>query len=428
MFRWVIGLIVGLGTVAAFASDRFEEAPILYSETEADNAISRLQDAIDSGEATLEYEGDTGYLKSVLDALDIAPASQVLVFSKTSFQVRYIAPESPRALYFNDDVYLGSVLDGDVLELSVADAELGAVFYTLSQRKSEKPRFVRQSHNCLQCHASTLTRGVPGHVVRSVFTDDAGYPVLRAGTHVTTQDGKFEERWGGWYVTGTHGAARHMGNAFAVESDNDVALDRDAGANWTSLEGKVDTNRYLADSSDIVALLVLQHQTEMHNRITNASFETRMALHRQAITDDILERDHEVLTESTQRVIANAGDKLVRYMLFIDEEEYEDPIAGSSAYAEAFASYGPRDSEGRSLRDLDLKYRLFEYPLSYLIYSEQFDGMPQEMKDYVYRRLWNILTGVEDTSTYLHLTNAKCRAILEILRETKDDLPDYWHE
>ena len=425
--RYLLPILMFLPMIA-FASDRFEEEPIRYSESVPENAISRLQDRLESGDIDLEHKPGNGYLESVLEALDIDHDSQVLVFSKTSLQVRHIDPRTPRAIYFNDDVYVGTVQNGDVLEISVADGDLGAVFYTLSQRERDHPEFVQQTHNCLQCHASTITRGVPGHVMRSVYADDYGYPILRAGTHITTQNSKFEERWGGWYVTGAHGDGRHMGNSFAVETDDDILLDMDAGANWPSLEGKVDTSRYLTNHSDIIALLILEHQTEMHNLMTIAAFETRMALHRQKVTDGLLQRKPGSLSVSTKRVIRNVGDKLVRYMLFIDEVEFDDPIVGSTEYAEKFAAMGPRDSEGRSLRDLDLKYRVFEYPLSYLIYSEQFDGLPPEMKDYVYERIWNILNGIDDNSEFLHLTNAKCRDIIEILRETKDDLPDYWHE
>lgn len=411
----------------AHATDIFEQEPILYGETEAENAVSRLQSAMDAESVALEYDDRFGYLTSLLEALSIPHESQVLVFSKTSLQQRYITPETPRAIYFNDDVYVGSVIHGDVLEVSVADGTLGAVFYTLDQRKKEKPQFVRQMHNCLQCHASSITRGIPGHVIRSVYTDAEGFPILRAGTDITTQDRPFGDRWGGWYVTGSHGDIRHMGNAIAVDTDDEVALDTESSVNLMTLDDRFDTSRYLTNTSDIIALLVLQHQTEMHNLFTRATFETRMALHRQSITDEFMDREPGELSESTQRIIANVGDKLVDYMLYINEVEYDDPIAGSSSFAEQFAALGPFDKEGRSLRDLDLKYRLFEYPLSYLIYSEQFDALPEEMKSYVYRRLWDILTDAVDTSDYLHLTKAKCRAIREILVATKPNLPDYWY-
>lgn len=412
----------------AIAQDRYEEDPIRYSATEAANAVSQLQEALDAQRLTLTHEEGSGYLKSVLDALHVPVESQVLVYSKTSLQQQFITPETPRAIYFNDDVYVGTVPNGAVLEISVADPTLGAVFYALPQKPTDKPVFSRKQDDCLQCHASTLTDGVPGHMVRSVFTDAQGYPILKAGSRVTTQDSPFEERWGGWYVTGTHGDARHMGNVIATEMEHDAALDREAGANRTALDPRVEASKYLTAHSDLVALMVLEHQTRMHNLLTQTNFETRIALKDQAIMDEMLERPAEGLNESTQRRIANVANKLVDYMLFVKEARLDAPIAGTSGFAGKFASQGPKDRLGRSLRDFDLQTRLFKYPLSYIIYSPQFDGLPKEAKEYVYVRLWNLLNGAGEPATYAHLDAERRKALREILRDTKPDLPDYWRK
>lgn len=425
--RIMLFLILFLSPNWSVGEDRFEQAPIFYSQTQADNSISKLQESLDADSANLDYDDAFGYLPSLLENLRIARESQVLVFSKTSLQHRYISPETPRALYYNDEVYVGAVHRGDLLEISVADPNLGAVFYSLSQRKTDKPTFIRQSHSCLQCHASSLTRGVPGHLVRSVFTDTEGFPILKAGTHVTTQDSPFEERWGGWYVTGTHGATRHMGNTIAVETDYDAALDMEIGANLTSLPTKIKSDNYLTAHSDIVSLMILEHQTAMHNLITNANFETRFALKDQAVMDEILDRDPNIFSESTKRRIANVGNKLVDYMLFKDEFHLTDTITGTSGFAKHFSSLGLQDHQGRSLRELNLNTHLFTYPLSYLIYSPQFDALPEAMLDYVYLRLWNILNGKADRSDYPFLTDEISKDIREILLDTKTDLPEYWY-
>src|SRR5262249_24032554 len=152
------------------------------------------------------------YLKAVLKALGVSEASQTLVFSKTSFQHARIGPRAPRALYFGDDVYVGYVRGGDVLEFSTVDPNLEATFYLLDQQKTEKPEFVGQTHACRQCHASGKTQEAPGHLVRSVFPSRTGLPVFNAGSFVTDPSSPFSESWGGWYVTGTHGGQRHMGN------------------------------------------------------------------------------------------------------------------------------------------------------------------------------------------------------------------------
>lgn len=423
-----INLLIGalaLCAAAATAQDAFEAPPISYSESTPSNAVEQLRARLESGEQSLAPD-ERGYLRPLLKLLGLPESSQVLVFSKTSLQINHISPTAPRAIYFNDDIYIGSVQNSDVLEISAADPNLGAVFYTFTPGADGRPEIVRQRHECLQCHGGTMTRNMPGHIVRSVFPAEDGQPIMKAGSALTDDTTPLEERWGGWYITGTHGEARHRGNQIATETEYDAVIDTEAGANQTALPPRVDTSRYLTPHSDIVAMMVLEHQAQMHNLMTQAAFETRMALHRQAVMDKIFDRAPDELSESSQRIIKSAGDALVDYMIFAHEEELESPILGTSGFAEAFAAQGPRDGQGRSLRELDLETRLFKYPLSYLIYSPQFDGLPTAMKDYVYQRLWNILTGVEATPDLLYLTNATCRAIREILIDTKPGLPDYW--
>lgn len=411
---------------AAWGQDRFDAAPIAYSTATPDNPVSALQAAMAGGTATLAHDAQFGYLKTLLEALKIPVESQVLVFSKTSLQQRYIAPTSPRALYFNDDTYVGTVPQGDLIEISTADSALGAVFYALPQAPADKPAILREREDCLQCHSGSLTNGYPGHLFRSVYPDAQGYPILKAGSHRTTQDSPFKQRWGGWYVTGTHGALRHMGNAIAAPTEQDATLDPEPGANRVELDARVPRENYLSAHSDIVALMVLIHQVQVHNLITQAGFDTRLALWDQSIMDDMLKTPNSPPSDSTRRRIAHAGDKLIDGLLFVGEATFEGPIAGTSGFTETFAARGPRDSQGRSLRDFDLQHRLFAYPLSYLIYSEQFDGLPEQMKIYVYRRLWDILTGVDKSARYDHLGGARRDAIRQILCETKAGLPLYW--
>lgn len=217
-----------------------------------------------------------------------------------------------------------------------------------------------------------------------------------------------------------------MGNTIAKETDQGIDFDPESGS--VTLHQRVQPNKYLTSHSDIVALMVIEHQTKMQNLMTSANFETRNALYSQSIMDDLLEQDSETLSDSTQRRIANAGNKLVDYLLFVNELKLEYPIKGTSGFTQQFSSRGPQDSRGRSLRDFDLKERLFKYPLSYLIYSSQFEGLPKEMKQYVYQRLWDILTSAIDSDEYQHLSQSTRQAIRQILIETKSDLPDYWKE
>lgn len=423
--------LIGLGLLvfsssAAWAQLDFDSEPINYNTAPLSDRVTQLATAIENGDAGLKYDDRHGYLKAILDSLDVPVSSQVLVFSKTSFQLRRITSQRPRAVYYNDDVYVGWVQGGDVVEISSADPQQGAIFYTLRQEKSSEPNIVRDRGQCIVCHASSRTSGVPGHLVRSVFADRSGQPFFGSGTFTTDHRSPFKERWGGWYATGTHGDLRHMGNVVVTNRDRPEELDVDAGANVTELTDRVNTEPYLSPHSDIVALMVLEHQTRMHNLITRANFDTRSALHYDEVMNKAMDRPKGHRSESALRRIDSAAEKLVGYMLFADEFQLTDKVKGSSKFAEEFSARGPRDSQGRTLRDFDLSTRLMKYPCSYLIYSKPFDGLPSIVKERVFQRLFDVLTGNDNSTTFQHLSAADRRAILEILRETKSDLPSYW--
>ena len=384
-------------------------------------AVSRLQQQLDDGTVRLQQDRGHGYLPAVLKALNIPVSSQVLVFSKTSFQRDRISPYTPRAVYFSDDSYVAGVQDGDVLELSTAEPQLGGVFYLLKQDRVAPQKFLRQNFECLSCHSSSLTSYVPGHTVRSVFSLRDGQPAFSAGTYVTTDESPIEQRYGGWWVTGTHGQQYHMGN-LTVKTEADAnALDRAAGANVTSLKKYFDTTPYLSPHSDLVALMVLQHQTHLHNLITRAAHETRRALHYEQLLNRELGRSPAFRSESTTSRIRSVAEPLVRGLLFSGEAKLTHAVTGTSGFAAEFAQRGPFDDRKRSLRQFDLKERLFRYPCSYLIYSSAFEALPPEAKSYVYRRLQEVLSGKETAKEYAHLDPAERSAIREILLATKPD-------
>jgi hypothetical protein len=414
-------ITLGFFSVTAGADVPFESAPIDYEHAPTSDPVSRLQKRMDAGEVKLTYDEERGYLPSVLEQLGVPKSSQMLVFSQTSFQLRKISSERPRAIYFNDHAYVGWVQFGDVVEVSSVDPSLGAVFYTLDQRPTGRPKFVRDKGQCLTCHASSRTQGVPGHLVRSVFADRGGVPLLGSGTFTTDHTSPFSERWGGWYVSGTHGDQRHMGNSHVTNRNEPEKLDRETGANVTDLSKLVNLSPYLSRHSDLVALMVLEHQTQTHNAITRANFECRLAEHQDKIMNEALGRPANHQTETTQRRIAAVGDDLVKYLLFKDEYQLTSPVRGQSEFAVAFAAVGPRDQLGRSLRDFDLKQRMFKYPCSYLIYSPSFDALPKRVKNHVYRGLHQVLSGEDNSDDFVHLSADDRQAIFEILSETKPD-------
>jgi hypothetical protein len=404
------GIISFVAFAAAQMPSMAERAGIAYSTSAPADAVANLQRQIDAGAVTLEFDGQHGYLSSVLRALKVPVSSQGLVFSKTSLQLDRIAPWTPRAVYFNDDVYVGWVQNGPIMEVATADPKLGAVFYTLDQRQTDHPVFERQSRTCLICHDSAaVTGGVPGFIMRSIYADRYGYAIPNARENVTTDQTPLAQRWGGWYVSGNVGDQRHMGNVIAPVTAHEISnvasyeskVDLAAKANVTDLSGFFNTKPYLSPHSDAVALMVLAHQTHIHNLITRAGYAARSG--------------------SPDQQILGAADRLAKGLLLAKETALTAPVAGTSSFAKEFAAQGPRDHEGRSLRDLDLDQRLFRYSLSYMIYTESFDALPSIVKDRVYARVKAVLSGTDTSGDFGDPSPEDRQAILEILEDTKPD-------
>lgn len=391
---------------------------IRYDQEPADDPVARFDKRLRAGQAKLEYTPNSGgYLSALLKEFGIPIESQVLVFSKTSIQAENINPRTPRAIYFNDAVSVGYVVGGDVLELASLDPQRGVFLYSLDARPSAKPGFARRD-DCLRCHQGPITLGVPGILVSSLRPKMPQSGDVHGFSFITDHRTPFEERWGGWYVTGTHGGQRHLGNNVGLINPLNPGPPRDGGQNLTALPAIVDASRYLTNTSDLVALLTLEHQTRMTNLLIRVGWDTRIA-----------ERDGKLedkTGEALRKQLDEEIEELVKYLLFADEAPLKEPVAGVSAFTRTFPQRGGRDSKSRNLRDFDLKTRLFRYPLSYMIYSAAFDGMPVSVRARVYRRLFDILTGKDQSETFAKLSAGDRQAILEILRETKVGLPEYW--
>lgn len=399
----------------------YEEAPISYSLAMPDNVISKLQTKLDAGEQKLQFENTRGYLKSLLDTLEISPSSQVLSFSRTSLQDDKISPKTPRAIYFNDEVHLGFV-QGGLIEIAARDSKLGMVFYTLKQEEAEAPVFKRQTNSCLTCHGAARTKNVPGLLVRSVYPDPGGHPVVAAGSFLSTHKSPLNQRWGGWYVTGTHGDQTHIGNFTLTTAKKPKVVDNSTGHNITDLKDRFDGTPYLTPHSDVVALMVLEHQTDTFNVLTQASFEVRHALHlcEQAAQGDAAAI--EASKTSFEQRLQKATEQVVKSLLFSEETKLTEPIVGTSTFAQDFAAKGPRDSQGRSLREFDLKTRMFRYPCSYLINTPVFDELPPELKSSIGQRIQAILNAETPEKGFEHITAEDRTALLAILAETNPGL------
>jgi hypothetical protein len=428
-YRKRVCTVVAGGAVLAGATwllaDRLEDTffialdhpAIQYAGATAD-PVGSLDKRLESGQLKLDYAPTGGYLAALLKELAINADSQVLVFSRTSIQAERITARTPRAIYFNDDVSVGYVQNGEVLELTSLDPKQGVILYSMDAARGPRPQLARRD-DCLRCHQGPVTLAVPGLLVSSVHPATGRPGEEHGNAFMTDHRTPFNERWGGWYVTGTHGAQYHLGNNPNLSDPLHPGPSLRTGTqNVTDLSDRFNTSRYLAPTSDLVALLVLEHQTRMTNLMIRIGWDARVAQH-----DNNLAAERDRLNAEI--------DELTAYMLFGDEDLLQEPVAGVSTFSKTFPQRGPRDKQGRSLRDFDLKKRLFRYPLSYMIYSAAFDGMPQLVRERVYRRLYDILTGKDASKSVggLSLENLSAedrRAILEIVRDTKANLPSYW--
>ena len=404
--RWLVVFSISLNAMAQVGwsqaavrikiEDRlpYAQKPIDYSGRETSNPVERWLRRKSDLSPKWTHDARSGYLKSVLQALQVPIESQLLVFSQTALNPRLVSPQRPRAIYFNDSVSVGWVPDASSLEIAAIDPSKGAVFYTVRQTESAEPQVMRESR-CLTCHAGGLSFQVPGLMLRSLMTDRRGKPL--EGFSNVSHEMPLRQRWGGWYVTGQHGKATHLGNIAGRESIQRWRIDPATFTNQQRLPPNVETGLYPSEHSDIVAHLVLDHQVRATNLMIRVGYEQRLG--RQS----------------------DAEERLFRYLLFLDEWQWSEPVSGTSGYQRWFASHGPQTRRGQSLRSLDLQTRLFRHRFSYLIYSPLFAGLPPPVLNRLGRRWWEFLTDPRPQVQGRSLEER--RAIVQILRETRADLP-----
>jgi hypothetical protein len=367
-----------------------------YDTRHVNDAVSRLGANTKSWNA--RAGSATSRLASVLQLFGIDPDSQVLVFSKTSFQSELISPRNPRAIYFNDELQVGYVRGSPILEVAAFDRAGGNQFYTLDLQATA-PVFRRQT-TCLRCHQGVATQGVPGLLVGSVYPAANGH-AAKIGAIITDHRTAFGERWGGWYVDAAMGLPASRANVTAQNPVADTVLNLNVGLN--------DRRGYLSNTSDIVALMTLEHQSQATNLISRLSWVSKLADAPGAPTNAHHDEDAAV-------------EDLLRFLLFDDEMPLNSPIKGVSDFTQRFAEMGPHDRQGRSLRDFDLQTRLFRYPLSYMIYSPSFEALPKRAKDKISRRLRDVLTGADQAEGARNLPEKLRRDLVKIVEDTQPEL------
>lgn len=423
----------------AQGSDAYEQEPIRYSQSVPHDAVARLEERLAAGALRLgDDEGDErDVLRALLAALAVPIESQLLVFAKTSLQRDRISPATPRALYFSDDVYVGWV-PGGLVEVASIDAQLGPIFYRFDPRaaagpdpatdSAPAPRFVRD-RSCLSCHGGQFVRDVPGLFARSVHVAPDGEPLFRFGSVLVDESTPFEKRFGGWYVTGTHGRALHRGNVFTSDVDGRPQLDLAAGANVVDLADRFPAADYLAPGSDLVAHLVLLHQLSVHDALTRAAFQCRRMLHYQhGVQRDLKEPvTAEPTWESVVAVFERSAQEVTDALLSRDAAPLpEGGVTGDPAFQRAYAATAQRSPAGDSLRDLDLATRLYRNRLSPLIATDSFAALPAPLLQRIWARLAAALRPGTNDPRYAYLGEEERARIVAILRATRRDLPEGW--
>ena len=401
----------GQPATALFAGVLDEHPAIRYADRASTDPVARLAAALAKGSASLVSEPPSGYLKSLLRALDISPESQLLVFSKTGLQRAHTSPQTPRALYFNDTVVVGYIPGARQIEIAAHDASQGVIFYTIDQLVTSSAE-VTPRRTCLTCHVSGSTLDVPGLIARSNYTNARGELIPQLGFHIVDHRTPLSQRWGGWFVTGKYdlapyGGVTHLGNvATAMHPAREAAAGTSNEILHRWLESEVTTWGYPSHQSDITALMVFDHQVGAINLLTRYNWEARVAA-------------YNGVADFRHGELRRLGDELADYLLFVDEVPPPAQLTPRPGFAAQFSAKGPRDARGRSLRELDLNTRLLKYGASHMLYSPAFDVLPGAARQAVYTRMRELLR--DGSPLARRLTRHERRAINEILHDTKSD-------
>ena len=351
----------------------FRAAIHQYLEKQPRDPFTRIKADLESGSLFYDDRKPLGYLESLLGKLKISKHSQQLVFSTTSLQLSRISPRNPRAIYFNEDLYLGYVPGGQIEVIGI-DPEIGAIPYIFSppagKEKSWHPKAIR-SRRCMNCHANSDIGGVPGLLISSVIPGPGGGSIDAFRQTDTGHAIPYDLRFGGWHLTGNHTFPTSWANSTGVMSKSIVTkISNPPGTffNW---------NRYLVPESEVIANPVLEPQVGFVNRCLGATYRLREFF--------LLEESKEPAKRTVR--ISQEAVRIVEYVLFSDEAPLPKPISyENSAFAKDF------QSKGDPLRQFNLKDRLMQRRCSYMIRSLSFQGLPEELKNAVFSKIKTVMT------------------------------------
>ncbi|MES2982755.1 MAG: hypothetical protein V4727_10620 [Verrucomicrobiota bacterium] len=390
-------------------TDFWDLEPIRYSDTLPTDRLAVLAKKLEERKLAGQPRQGLKALEFVLAELNVPKESQVLVFSKTSLQNSRITPRNPRSLYFSENAYVGYV-PGGAVEAIVHDAVLGPVYYLVEPDKDGAMRIERDTNRCLSCHATSRTENVPGMLIRSVYAEESGHPILQLGTHDVAHETPLADRWGGWFVTG-RSSLPHLGNrVFTEESDLTPST-----IPIKSVAGMVDVKNYLRPTSDVVSLLVLEHQVKMHNLLNAAAMNYRRSVYFM----QTLNPDADPAQGSAGEIADSSAKDIVDYLFFKHEADLGDGVEGDAGFQQTFVKRFPKSKNGESLAEFRLYGRIFKNRCSYMVYSEAFKGMPPGLKQKVIARMKRVVAGEEEGFEYLKESERK--RIDTILSETLKD-------
>jgi hypothetical protein len=388
----------------------FDQPPHDYWNRPLQDPFTRFKAAVEAGKVPLDYSGEKGFLISVLRALNIPASSQMLVFSTTSLQLRFIKPSNPRALYFNEDVYVGYI-PGARVEVVSLDPTLGGIYYIFDIPRGPGPMNIERSDRCMNCHAGEDTGHVPGIVIKSVVPGPTGGSLTAYRLEQTGHQIPLSERFGGWYVTGKHAQDPHWGNIIGQFSNGELLK------NPITPGALFDFANYLVPTSDILPQMVHEHQAGFVNRVAESGYRARTHLF----------HDRNGLTPEHAAELDAQAEIVTRYLLFADEAKLPaGGLQGDALFQAAFRQGRRMTKSGASLKDFDLRTRMFKHRCSYMIYTPMFAALPGELKNRIHTRLRAALDVDHPAPAYAYLPSEEKRAIHAILKETLTDLPKNW--
>ncbi len=388
----------------------FDKSPHDYWSRPLTDRFTKLKTEIEAGRLKLDASGgEKAYLLQLLQALGIPATSQMLIFSTTSLQLRFITPANPRALFFNEDVYVGYI-PGARIEVVSVDPSLGGIYYIFDIPRGTEPPHIERSSRCMNCHAAEDTDGVPGLVIKSVLPGVRGGSLDSFRKSAAGHGVPLAERFGGWYVTGAEKFPSFLGNAIGQFVDQDLRkIPMIPGEHF-------DYGRYPVGTSDVLPQLVHEHQIGFVNRAATATYRTRA----------LLDKGQGRLDAAAVQALDAEARNFTRYLLFADEVPLPSGgIVGDTAYKADFLK-ARRAVQGASLKDFDLRTRLFRFRCSYMIESAAFRGLPPEFKQRVYRRMWQALDVTRPDPEYAYLPPPEKQAIRLLVRASVADLPAGW--